>query len=73
MRNRSSLYVVVRHELDVTFDGVVQGEHGGHVVGIYRSHDRAEEVAGQYNQQMTDKNLSHLFHFEVQIGTYYDE
>lgn len=73
MKNRSNLFLVVRNEVAYDEEGAVNGISAAHVVGIYRTPERADELCGQYNQQVEDGKLPREFHFEVQVGTYYDE
>lgn len=72
MKHRDNCYIVVRllnsPEKDEYFYLV-----DSQVVGVYSTHERADEICAGYHQQVTDGLLPADFEFEVQIGTYYNE
>lgn len=65
-KHRSTVYTVVRHS---SF-----GDRGqSHVVGTYLTAERAEEIVGQYTQDMKDKGHGDYFYFEAQANVWYEE
>lgn len=72
-KTRDSLFLVVRQLWSPIADDSVGYAKDAHVVGAYRTYDRADEICGAYKQQVIDGKIPNDFTFEVQIATYYDE
>ncbi len=68
MRNRSSLYAVIR-KLSADQEHLYDAQ----IVGVYSTLESADAMAGMYNQQVLEGKLPDNFEFETQITTYYDE
>ena len=65
-KHRSNVFAVVRN-------CYAPDSGPSHVIGVYLTVERAEEIAGRYTQEMLEKGMSNLFGFGVQATTYYDE
>lgn len=70
MKNRDSVYLVVRKVVDEFFN---EQDVDSHCVGVYETLQRAEEIKDAYTQQVIEGNIPTGFSFEVQIATWYAE
>lgn len=73
MKNRSTVFNVVREEFTYNGDTDERVILSVHTVGTYRTVESADNIVAAYNQQVTDGTLPDCFAFSIQASVFYDE